>query len=666
MCGALALLATLSVAHAEGEPRRDQERQGPSLIDHGYGFAYDAPAGWEVLDERGSLEVLSAQALAVGPHSQFVALRAAEAASPGAWVRDALASFALPPPEGALARLELDGQQAVWATRSCVFGGVPVRLVLSAVAHRGRVLGLTHWRPESDPPTPAEVRALWGPVRLLPGSARAPGRPAPVAPDQRGVGWRTHDGTFESAAFGLTFSPSPDLTLLVGDALAELHDGATVGWAQAELDMSGVLVAERAPAERAQAYAETLAQTFAADVRSEPIHTLEVALDHAQGALQVYRFDAQGRATCLAYGVLVAGTLVIQVQAEWPERAREGALAALPRQLACVRLLPAEVRAELAERLLAAGDPQHELGPDFVLRGGVYRDFTHRVSWTKPAGFWQVRCSEDPEARLEFSAPQLGLGASCAFEELPAELSAAEVHRAVRDAVLADAGAEADGEPTPLGKGGLEFLVTRFTVEAAFELRCVLATAVVGRRAVSVRLWGLPELVANNERAVEACLRGFRSLPAEARAIRLEPALIEHPRLGYRAALPGEGWTSTLEPTPDWHWHHAVFTRGAVQVEVRGVTQPGYARSESARVAARVSVRAELAERLGVEFGQPSPLSVGPLRGLRLQGAKEADPATAEVAILSAGDRMLTVVVSGPPEERPTLDAVLEGVRFLE
>lgn len=658
------VLAAACGAPAEGEPRRDQERKGARLIDHGYGFAYSALPGWEVLDERGAHEVLPAQVLAVGPHSHFVAVHSSVAPTPQAWVLESLDGFGLE--GGRLAQLEVDGRTMVWTTRPCVFGGVPVRLVLGALAHRGRVLGLTCWRPASDAPRAEELQALWRQVQLLPGD-ELPRRPAPRSPDEVGVGWRTHDGTFESAAFGLTFSPSPDLVLLVGPELAELHDEAVVGWSQPQLGLSGALIAERAPPERAKAYALQLAKAFVADVGREPAHTVDAKLDRASLRLRVYRFpDSSGGESCLAYGVLAHEGLVLQVQIEWPAAQLEAGLEAIPQHLACARLLPADVRADLAAKLLAKGDPQHELGPDYVLRGGVFQDFTHRLRWEKPVGFWRAQCTADPEYRLQFTAPQLGLGGSCAVEELPEALDPATVHRAVRDAVLADAGAEPDGEPTAVKGREVEFLVTRFTLQGELELRCALATAVVGGHALSVRIWGQPQLMADHERAVAACLRGFHPLNPSVRAVSLGPLVVEHPRLGYRVRVPGEGWSETIEPSPDWHRHHAVFTKGEVRVEVLGVSQPGFAASASAQAAARVSTQADLAERLRVEFARPRALEHGELRGLRLQAGAAEAPDGVQAALLQAGDRLLTVVVSGPPGERPELGEVLDGVRFLE
>ena len=215
---------------------------------------------------------------------------------------------------------------------------------------------------------------------------------------------------------------------------------------------------------------------------------------------------------------------------------------------------PAEVAA-LAAELRSEGDPQEHVGPAHALRAGVYRDFEHGFTWTKPAGFCgaatlataHVRGSRRHALQADACSAEGWRGWS-SLSGVWASRRAHSMRMLSRSSCLETR----CHDPTVIHVLGATVLSTE--VRSGFpEDPCIylVASATRGSRAFKLVFWGLPGNVAAARPQVQAAIRGFAFFD-ELRALELGAADVVDRRLAYGLKRPpGAGWKFSQQTPPD-------------------------------------------------------------------------------------------------------------------
>jgi len=360
--------------------------------------------------------------------------------------------------------------------------------------------------------------------------------------DVMGIGWRVRSGVYQDAANAIEWKPPAGWRLAVGSELREVNDSACVGLVAADPEAYIIVIVERArgvepgpfleqlragPAENATAAgAPTKARVGGREFVMHPFHLpTEVPIRLHHGA----RWD-DGQA----------------VQVQWwaveslVERARPKVVEAL----AALRFLEAPQVAALTKELVVGADPQDSVGPEFSLRGGVYRDFGQGFTWTKPPSFWIVTPGQEARARnadatLYLEDPSTGLHGMVIAEEQDG-LEPAAFHR-----LLVERLEPKDPPPMPavVELLGAQALVSELRPGTlSLPLRYVVASVVREGRAYQLLLWGLEGNVEAARPGLEAAVRGLAFPERLVADEQVEGAHVDH-RLGFRLRRPpGEGW----------------------------------------------------------------------------------------------------------------------------
>ncbi len=390
--------------------------------------------------------------------------------------------------------------------------------------------------PRSDLSTLAErFSPTEGPVK-----ARAMTK---VLEDARGVGWDVRDGVYRDAANGLEVAPPPGWRLAVGAELLDMNDSACVGLIASDPETYLILIVEPMrgiePAAFTARVRKSMREGLDGDAVGKPVPQ---KVGGREFSLQTYRLRALPH--LLHHGVRIDDGRTVQVQAWHAERNADRAGARLREAYAAIRFLGEPARAALERELLAHADPQDAVGPGYALRGGVYRDFEGRFTWTKPRGFWKAHVGADARAQNEIASlfveeAAAGL-AAMVIVETGGTASPAEYHRTV---VAHLEPKDPAGDPASIDLGGATALFTEVRPGTTDPpMRFGVATLVDGERAYQVLVWGLEGNVEAARPRMMDAVRAFRPRPDLVAEVRAETSFLDH-RMGFRLRRPaGSLW----------------------------------------------------------------------------------------------------------------------------
>jgi hypothetical protein len=570
------------------------------------------------------------------------------------------------------------GQPAVRYLVVGAIDGVFFRFGNTVVSHRGhlyQVLGVGMREMTSS--SVATFAPLWDAFSFLPGDT-VPGRSGNRAvPDTTGVGWRTRGGVFESAAYGLAVEPSlPGWRISVGVELETMNPDAEVGLFAQNPEMYLVLIPERVVGEDPTRFAADLRRMFGQSLFvAAPEREIPVRVGETPVTLGLYRAYEAGQPLDFVHGVFFHGEHAVQVVAWWVGGLRDTVLGQLQPALSQVRLLDERSRALLATELAAAPDSQNTVGPDFALRGGLYRDYAYDLTWQKPAGFWRILTGQmaraiNPDARLYIEEPAQGLAGVLIGERLSG-LDNARYHQLVLTQ-MAPAGHPAlSGAPTPRRVAGVDLLTSWVDLDVGgVALRYLVTTGVVADRLVQLLVWGLPGNVRASEVAVWQAVDGLALHVADLQGVTNVPGLFRDERLGFELRAPRPGWT-IVDMTPPHLAPVATIVqsspddRHGVLVFAMCATAEGQDQTWFEQVA-HDTVLARFEQDLGVTTGLAQEATVAGLPARRVTGYMPGGAGRVELYTMQRDRTFLALVAFDQDGFGPPLDELVRSLLLLE
>jgi hypothetical protein len=418
----------------------------------------------------------------------------------------------------------------------------------------------------------AKLETFAGTFTLLDGKVtkRLPPR---VLADVNGVGWRVKAGVFESVVSGLAAAPPSPWRVVVGSELAGMNTAAELGLVDGLTEAYIVVIPERAGGDPG-AVAAALVEAFALGKVRKPDDALTVTVAGVPVELQTYASE-EGAALPMEqlHTAVVLGDHVVQLIAWYHAGNRAAGRAAIPQGFAAIERMAAGRLATVRSAIEAAGDPETAVGRGFSLRRGVYRNFEHGLTWTKPPGFWHATTGSAAEAE----------GGILVLEELSLGLFAMLSITGVEGPPEAEHETNIEGA-RPLGPPAERIISgTRALVSdvldgegEAYQTRRRVATIVRGGHVLTVEVYGRPRDVAQATSAVDAVFDQLVLGPIE--AVDDSGGVYRDLRLGFSIEPPADATfhdqaTSAVDAligAPTWK-----SRRGMVEVMVMAVLETG-------------------------------------------------------------------------------------------
>lgn len=517
------------------------------IVDADYRFRLHVPArGWKLLSAANARRINpDAVAGAISPHGIYgmVIVERAPGFSAEKLGRLLLDNLALSPKhQERFEKLRFHDLEAVRFSASGRTRGLLLRFSNLVFVRQGFGFQLLVWGAESRL-TRAEAAAqtFRRAFTLLPGKLRSRRAQGKVA-DAAGVGWRLRDGAFVSAAQGLAARAPKGWRLSVGDELARTNAQAELGLLHSDPDIYLVVIGERVrgvPPKRFTAYLRRLLHGRIAAIERPPALEQQVA-----GKPVVFERHVGKNGFEFQHGVAYDGDRCAQVLVWYAAQARPQAVKLVPQALAALKWLPAEARARAQAELAGTEALGEQLGADFTLRDGRYRDFAGRFSWKLPAkAFWRARLGPsllryDRAARLMLEEPHEGVSLLVSAQPTPAGATAASEHQ--RLARRRGATSPLQTSSRDLGTiAALESYRPKHVDGMPFVEQLVTATA--GGRSYAVALWGLEGNVRAARQTIGRVLAGFALLAPTQQATERHGQTFVDRLFGFRFTAP-TGW----------------------------------------------------------------------------------------------------------------------------
>jgi hypothetical protein len=387
--------------------------------------------------------------------------------------------------------------------------------------------------------TVAKLRRFEQAFSLLPGTVKERTQ-ALTSPDADGPGWRLRGGVFESLVSGLRVEPRGGWRVAIGTEARDLNEDAEFGLVHGNPDAFAVVIVERPPGTPEEYRERRIAAAGGNWADQERPFTATVA--GTEFRLGRYMAQLGGADVHYVFGTEEIDGVMVQILAWHIANPPEPAERAIDEALASIHALTDEARAALEKDLAGRGDPDNAIGPDFALRDGVYRDFTHQFLWRKPPGLWTARAGDearacDEEARLWIEEARHEIYGMLMVDAPPHDETVATY-------------LDNDEKPTPIRLGA----VTALWSDGAVELddgpfHFALCTVAREDRRCAWIVWTRAAGWEKARAAVVAAVRGL-SFPAA----KLDPLervgneVVDH-RLGFRYRPPDAAW-SFRDQTP--------------------------------------------------------------------------------------------------------------------
>ncbi|NOX58035.1 MAG: hypothetical protein GXP29_04150, partial [Planctomycetes bacterium] len=182
------------------------------------------------------------------------------------------------------------------------------------------------------------------------------------------------------------------------------------------------------------------------------------------------------------------------------------------------------------------------------LRNGVYRNFTHGVTWTKPEGFWRTSMGEEASAVDEFcmllaEEAQSGLYVQWIVEDA-GDFDGATFHQAVIANMFGEDHPVVGQAPESIKLNGATALMNDADLSIdglMFTYR--VATTIANGRGHQMIVWGWPGVMKQKKTQIDQAIAGF-AFPGSSlvETVKALPTYRDN-RVGFSVRLPGSGWT---------------------------------------------------------------------------------------------------------------------------
>ena len=374
-----------------------------------------------------------------------------------------------------------------------------------------------------------------------------------IVADFNGVGHRVRDNLFESVISGMSATSTKDWSLMIGAELKQSHDSAEFGLKNTKLNMYFVVVPELISGMPKDAYAHHVSRVFSEVVAEQgkaekSNRTIPVSIGGK--IVEFTHYTVTEPVTMQWYfGVTFHDQKAYQFLSWSLSQNKEASLQALQNACQQVQYLTPNEIGKLDQQLRASPETEDDVGPDWCVRNGVYRDFTFGFTWEKPKGYWETKAGD--EAVMENSDARI----SChdAFNNISMQVipeegggsSLGEYHKLVTRALFK--------RPVDLKRRNLD------SVEALesegvvliddLNLEYKLITTIRNNYAYQILIWGMEGSLEKLNDQMEDVIAGFRFPgPRLVPSFKSDTSYTDY-RLGYSLNLPGN-WT-ILENAPE-------------------------------------------------------------------------------------------------------------------
>lgn len=570
-----ALLATACGEGGAAPSAPAASAAGAASVQHGEppGFTLTRPGpGWLLLDAeaaRGLVPDALAGAISTDGVTGVVLDRPPSSEGPA---RDA---------EALVASLRLDDLSAQPA-QACELAGVAARRILATGSTAGvslryaaivatrasRSVQMLAWTDAARPCANGDCFTPFVSALSWTESAPAPSASATVAAqaEELGVGWRLHEGTFESARSGLRLRAPEGWRLVVGRELAAIDPSADVELRTRDGSVRLTLRSAPSAAEpgaRSQPMevppapgAPLGARLCAAPAMTPPTKPALTPLRLGALDWQLAPAELSPASAFIATTTHEGRCLLLDARAPAAQRGQP-ALELASQALGAVSYLSAGELRPLNDALGQVGEPHEEVGTDFTLRAGTYVDFRWRFAWERKTGPWQLRPGDTArqlgsDVRLVLEHATLGIRAALAAESAPSDTAASFHERAVRRWLALPAGAHAPPLPKATSERLAEHDVLSSERESLIEgssIRSRVSTLLEDGRALTIVVSAPSSVWAPHADTVAAPAAGLQLRPSVVPLENKGEEYRDH-RLGFGVRVPS-GWAHSDVTPPE-------------------------------------------------------------------------------------------------------------------
>ena len=364
------------------------------------------------------------------------------------------------------------------------------------------------------------------------------------SPDMVGVGWRLEDGVFESAVSGLRVVPQGGWRAVVGAEARRMNADAELVLIHQAPEAYFLVIPELIGEASPEVYSQDRVDATAANMKGQVSRTNLKS-----------EFLGKPVSTTVLSGGEIPWTFQVSVafQDKWAVQATgwytaanaaEGQ-SAIAEAMASVSFMPAKAVRSLRRELLALPDEQDDVGRNFSLRSGVFRDYEHGVQWTKPEGFWELSVGQEartinPMAQLYGRYSNSALHILLVAESSFASIDARSYHQQAFDGVQKNLALKVKtiGTSTKIGSGAA-LQTDAWTTMGGIDLAYRVITALNDRQAVQLHIWGVASGMKQHKRALRSVGKQLvlrDKLPASEER---QGVYVDH-RLGFSMQLPKE------------------------------------------------------------------------------------------------------------------------------
>lgn len=414
------------------------------------------------------------------------------------------------------------------------------------VQRKGRFYALAAFVPKGREDLDALSGALGRGFSFLerhPGGGEAP----PV--DLEGPGWRVRSGTAEHALVGVRMTLAPGWRYEQAPGMPRQASVYGVNIHCPDLDM-GIRIQSFPRTGRTWESAEAAARIHLEEhylPSKDPDTRIAADLDGSQAALE-WKFkkrqerkgeDPSRTTLWTAFrGDERVNTIEVVHARVYDPRIPGAVRDALAR----TRFLGATERRELAEEFASGPDPQLYVGDTEYLRGGIYGNFRHRLTWKKPSSLWQVYPGElidrGGTTLAEFTLDEAGVIAR--LKSVPTEKGDNKwtFHSRVVKGIQSAVPATEVTKPVPSQLGGRDGVRSTIRFVARDQrLRYLVATTLpLGQEAFLATILTADDDAAEAE--IQRVLGGLAFRKQEIPGPRTTATGWEDPRFGFRIDTP--------------------------------------------------------------------------------------------------------------------------------
>jgi hypothetical protein len=282
------------------------------------------------------------------------------------------------------------GKPAIRLVVTVTLIDVRFRFVIVGVLHQGHIFQIRGWG-RADKADASMIDDVLKAFEILDGEIVGRVTEREVV-DTIGVGWQIEGGVYSSAVSGVTIDPPDGWHLAVGSELELMNPEADIGVVSARPEAYVAVISEAAPPSNREQFAAHLREQVAANLGvPTPVASVERTVFGKPWSLSRY----EAKSMDFLHGVEVDEHHAIQVLAWHYKGLRERADAPVTKVLASIQRLDPSQRASLRAALASRTPEQFGVGIGWSVRGSVYRDFAHALTFTAPEGaFWTLAGGE--------------------------------------------------------------------------------------------------------------------------------------------------------------------------------------------------------------------------------------------------------------------------------